>query len=72
MSTEELEIKQSTQGFGFVKPVQKSMEAVKFSNGKIAYLNDEEVYVEQDEKSLVKSLKQEHGCIGVDIVHKHK
>lgn len=72
MSIEELEIKQSTQGFGFVKSVHKSMEGVKFSNGKIAYLNEEDVYVERDEKALVKSLKQETGCISVDITHKHK
>ncbi len=72
MSIEELEIKQSTQGFGFVKSVRKSMEGVKFSNGKIAYLNEEDVYVERDEKALVRSLKQENGCISVDITHKHK
>jgi hypothetical protein len=72
MSIEEIEIRQTKQGFGFVKPVQKSMEGVKFSNGKIAYLAGEDVQVASDEKSLVSGLKQETGCIGVDVVHKYK
>lgn len=70
MSIEEMEVKQIKQGCGFTRPVQKSMEAVKFTNGKIAYLSGEDVYVAYDEKSMVNALKQESGCIEVQVIHK--
>lgn len=69
---EEIEIKQTMLDFGFKKPVQKTMEGVLFGNGKIAYLANEDICVAYDEKSAVNALKQERGCIEVQVIHKHK
>ncbi len=70
MTIQEIEIKQTKQPFGFSKPSETTLAGALFPNGKIAYLDNEDIYVASDEKALVKSLKQ-GSCVGVDIVHKH-
>lgn len=38
-----IEIQKTVKPFGFGKSEQKTLEAVKFKNGKIAYLDDDEI-----------------------------
>ena len=70
---QEIEIKVKTQPFGFARPVENIIEGGLFSDGQIAFLNEEdEVEVLSSEQALVRQLKQTTGCIEVQVVHKYK
>jgi hypothetical protein len=73
MSIEKITITQKKVGFGFGVSTHHSLQGVMFENGKIAYLNmDEDVCAAPDEKALVKTLKQDAGCIEVHVTHEYK
>jgi len=50
---EEIEIQKTVQGCGFTaKPEVKTLEAVKFKNGKIAYLDGQTIHSLESEAAL--------------------
>lgn len=69
---EEITITQTLRGVGFVTtPTTQTLSGVVFDNGKVAYLDTNEVIcASESEQVLARTLKKEPRCIDVKIERK--